>query len=141
MPILSLAQQKIEQTRDYLFATDDIPEPQKDGLIDQLNAAELAVSSMDAEQVQRLCDLVAVRTCYEVKQSIWMNDQIKSAIKEGIAAHAADCMGKTLVSVPQGKLGVFMKCINSWPLAAVVIVALVAPRSVTVIESIFKLFK
>lgn len=139
--VSDLILQKIDQTRVFLFSS-QMDENEKDGYIDQLNAAEHAVRvSADPS----LSQLVALRTCAETKQAVRLTGVIDKAVDKAIQTHAKECpiKGKipTAKPVPVGTVAIIVDLFhNPWfcLFASVLAASPHAPAIITTIAKVFK---
>lgn len=132
-PSASIIQQNIHQTRAYLFAS-AIEEAEKDGLILQLNAAEYAIAKA---QDPALSELVAHRTCYEVKQAIRLPSMIDKAVKAAVQLHASTCKSKG--PELEGKAGTLFAF--RWPICVFGCVVVFSPNFPAVSAIVEKILK
>ncbi len=118
-------------------AATDLAEYAKDGLVGQLRAARHAVNGAQ-DKVQALAELVAIRTVAEARQAVLLPSQIREQTAALVKAHIDACAGAKVPPQvdPTSKLGIFLACIKSWPLAIVAIVALIAPNAAPIIDKI-----
>jgi hypothetical protein len=116
----------------------------KEAIVGQLRAARHAVNGAP-DKVQALAELVAIRTVAEALQAIKLPGIVRQQAAASVADHVAACaaMKAALQVDPNSKLGIFLACINSWPLAAVIIIigttALIT-GNVDQVKEIVKLF-
>ena len=129
----SITKRKIAEAKEYLYAS-TLHDGEKDTLSDQLSAVEAAIEA-DASVI---CDLLAQRTIADVKQAIRLPITVNEIVKAQVDAHKGTCPA---FSMPNGKVGIFLQCIKSWPLGMAVCVALVAPNAPSIIQAIVNLFK
>lgn len=132
----SVVLQKIDQTRDFLFQS-PMDEIEKDGLIDQLNAAQNAVQvSTDPA----LSELVALRTCAEIKHAI----RLPSIIDKAVHAHAVECKNKqppVAKPAPVGPIAIILDLLHVpwfWLFACV---AVFSPNFPSLLETIKRFIK
>lgn len=128
----SATKQKIAQTRDYLFAS-RLVESEKDGLLDQLNAADAAIE----EDTSALCDLIAQRVCAEVKQAVRLPSMIREIVKAEVELHRASC---ALLATPAGKIGIFLQLAKSWPLGIAVAALAFSPHLPAILNTLLEKF-
>lgn len=141
-PDNSLVMETIDDCIMSVRASTDITDEAKDGLVGQLRAARHAINGAP-DKVQALAELVAIRTVSEAKQALLLPITVKAQAKACVDAHVAACAGAKIGPQvdPNSKLGIFLACIQSWPLAIVAVTALVAPNAAPIIDRLTAFFK
>lgn len=130
MAIKEQTKERIRLAREYLLGS-HLSEPIKDGLGSLLEAAETAANGTE-NKINSLADAFLLLVIHEVRQAVRFPDVVTETIKK----HESVCLLRN--SLPPGKLGIFLQCIRSWPLAIVVSVLVVSGHLPAILELLFK---
>lgn len=117
---------KIDRTRSYLLSS-ALPEDTKDGLQSLLDAAGAAANGAQ-DKLASLTDAFLLLIIHEVRQSIRNPIAFEAMVKR----HETQCR----MTMPAGKVGIFLQCIKSWPLGLAVCALAFSPHLPAIIDAV-----
>ena len=125
--------QRIEDARAEVRATTG---PDKEGLLDQLAAADEAINGAE-DRLDALAELVALRTAAEAVQAVRLPALIKDVAESAVAVHVDRCPGKTPPDPRPGTWAWYVdKALRSWPLAAAVVALAIFPNGAQILNAV-----
>jgi hypothetical protein len=109
--------------------------PDKEGLLDQLAAADEAINGTP-DKIGALAELVALRTAAEAVQAVRLPEVIAKAAKNAVDTHAGACAGRAAQLKPGTWPWVLDRALRSWPLAIVASVLAIAPNGARILDAV-----
>jgi hypothetical protein len=127
----AMNKEKIERTREYVLES-TLPEETKDGLGALLDSSEIS-SNGAPDKIGALSDTLHQFVLQWVRHCVRNPEMIDAAVQR----HATSCP----MAASSGRIGILLRCIQSWPLAFFASVCVLSPNFPAIVDAVKGLIK